>query len=152
MKLTLTRLLQLEWELYWVKLTLTRLLQLEWELYWVFSISYFLWVLANIMTESSHWLQKFNRNSGYKGLPRFWADFYILVYTLHQELMKSMGSHGSSLLLLKKGWQSDTLCATPMRLWLHSLSIAFHLLLWTFLCNFIGILLLSPSDLLHHDM
>jgi hypothetical protein len=35
----------------------------------------------------------------YDGLPRFRADYYILIYTLSWELMKSVGSHGSLSLL-----------------------------------------------------
>jgi hypothetical protein len=31
----------------------------------------------------------------YNGMAGFWAHYYMLNYILHQELMKSLGSHGS---------------------------------------------------------
>jgi len=36
----------------------------------------------------------------FNGLSRYWADYYILIYTRFQELMKSVGTHGSLSLLL----------------------------------------------------
>jgi hypothetical protein len=33
-------------------------------------------------------------------MPRFWEDYNILINTHHQELMKSVGSHGGLLLLI----------------------------------------------------
>jgi hypothetical protein len=41
------------------------------------------------------WQQKLKMQIFYKGLLESWADYYILIYTHHQELMKSVGSHGS---------------------------------------------------------
>jgi hypothetical protein len=35
----------------------------------------------------------------YNSLPKNMVDHYILIYTNHGELMKSLGSHGSSSLL-----------------------------------------------------
>jgi hypothetical protein len=35
----------------------------------------------------------------YNGLPKFWEDYYMLIYTHCWELMNSVGSHGSSSLL-----------------------------------------------------
>ncbi len=35
----------------------------------------------------------------YNDLPKFKADYYVLIYTHCHELMKAMGSHGSLLLL-----------------------------------------------------
>jgi hypothetical protein len=50
----------------------------------------------NVMTESScFW--KCNKNSG---CTKFQADYYIQICTHHQELMKSVGSHGGLSLLL----------------------------------------------------
>jgi hypothetical protein len=54
--------------------------------------------LANIMSESlvlpeMQW--KLWTQILYNGMPRFWAHYYMLNYILHQELMKSLGSHGS---------------------------------------------------------
>jgi hypothetical protein len=34
----------------------------------------------------------------YNGLPSFWEDYYMLIYTHCWELMNSVGSHGSSSL------------------------------------------------------
>jgi hypothetical protein len=45
----------------------------------------------------------------FNGLSRFWADYYILIYTHFQELMKSAGSHGSLSLLLVMEVRSDSL-------------------------------------------
>jgi hypothetical protein len=45
----------------------------------------------------------------FNGLSRFWADYYILIYTHFQELMKSVGSHGSLSLLLVMEVRSDSL-------------------------------------------
>jgi hypothetical protein len=39
----------------------------------------------------------------YNGLPKFWEDYYMLIYTHCWELMNSVGSHGSlSLLFVMK--------------------------------------------------
>jgi hypothetical protein len=39
----------------------------------------------------------------YNGLPYIWADYYVLIYTHHWELMRSVGTHGSlSWLLMEK--------------------------------------------------
>ncbi len=39
----------------------------------------------------------------YNGLPYVWADYYVLIYTHHWELMRSVGTHGSlSWLLMEK--------------------------------------------------
>jgi hypothetical protein len=56
--------------------------------------------LANVMPESYHWLWKHDRNSGCSfcmivGL-NFRQIIHVLIYTHNQELMKSVGSHGSS--------------------------------------------------------
>jgi hypothetical protein len=35
--------------------------------------------------------------------PKIWTDYYMLIYTQHQEEMKTVGSHGSlSLLFMMK--------------------------------------------------
>ncbi len=64
-----------------------------------FLISDVSWVLANIMSESSHCFQKGNRNSGRRlcimFCPSFWEDYYMLIYTHCWELMNSVGGHGS---------------------------------------------------------
>jgi hypothetical protein len=47
-------------------------------------------------------LLEIQHNTGHRfcdGLPKFWADYYIPIYTHLQELMKLVGSHGSSSLL-----------------------------------------------------
>jgi hypothetical protein len=72
-----------------VKLTPTSLLQLEW---WVFSISYISWVLANIMTESSHWFQKCDRNSGHSFYIRVCPDFGLIFIYLSTPTMRSWWS------------------------------------------------------------
>ncbi len=71
-----------------------------WMKVWLTSlISDVSWVLANIMSESSHCFQKGNRNSGGRlcimVCPSFWEDYYMLIYTHCWELMNSVGSHGS---------------------------------------------------------
>jgi hypothetical protein len=65
-------------------------------------------------------------------LPRFWVDCYKVMYTHCWELMKSVGSHGSSLLLFCDGLM---LC--------EQLSYSYdcthchvNFKLWRFLCNF----------------
>jgi len=51
------------------------------------------------MSESSHCFQKGNRNSGGRlcimVCPSFWADYYMLIYTLCWDLMNLVGSHAS---------------------------------------------------------
>lgn len=51
------------------------------------------------MTESSFCFWKCDRNTGnrfsWNVLPEFWVDSYVLMYMHYQELMKSVGSHGS---------------------------------------------------------
>ncbi len=83
-----------------MKLTHASLLELDWGYYWFFYVSC---VLANIMPESSCWFQKWDRDSGCRFCitvcPKTWVDHYILIYTNHGRLMKSLGSHGSSSLL-----------------------------------------------------
>jgi hypothetical protein len=51
----------------------------------------------------------------YTGLPRFWADYFIYISTATpQELMKSVGGHGSlSLLFVMKGGDGPLLCGQP---------------------------------------
>jgi hypothetical protein len=47
-------------------------------------------------------LLEIRHNAGHRfcdGLPKFWADYYIPIYTHLQELLKLVGSHGSSSLL-----------------------------------------------------
>jgi hypothetical protein len=67
------------------------------------------WVLASIMTESSCCFWKCNRNSGMQictmFCPEFWVRYFILIWTYCQELMKSVGSHGSSSLLFYLWWR-----------------------------------------------
>ncbi len=82
-----------------IKLTLSSPLQLEWGYYWLFD-GYVSWVLTNAMTESSHFFQKCDRNLRKQIFCimvclNFWADYQIFIYSYHQEMMKSMGSHGS---------------------------------------------------------
>jgi hypothetical protein len=64
-----------------------------------FLISNASWVLASVMSESSHCFWKSNRNSGRRlcimVCPSFWDDYYMLIYTHCWELMNSVGSHGS---------------------------------------------------------
>jgi hypothetical protein len=43
--------------------------------------------------------QKLRMQILHDGLPRFWADYHILIYTHCWEWMQSLGSHGSSSLL-----------------------------------------------------
>jgi len=59
-------------------------------------------ILPGTMTEPSLCFQKCERFRTlilYDDLPRFRADYYILIYTHCHELMKAVGSHGSLLLL-----------------------------------------------------
>jgi hypothetical protein len=61
-----------------------------------------LWVQTSrtALCESSHWFWQCNRNAGCKFcimfFPRFWADYYILIYAHLWELMKSMDGQCSS--------------------------------------------------------
>jgi hypothetical protein len=41
---------------------------------------------------------------------KFWVDYYILMYSHCQELMNSLGSHGSSLLFIHDEGDGLTLC------------------------------------------
>ncbi len=69
-------------------------------------ISYVSWVLASqIMSRSSHCIWKWDRNSGCRlcimVCPKFLVDYFMhIFYTYCLGLMKSVGSHGSSSLLL----------------------------------------------------
>jgi hypothetical protein len=71
--------------------------------------------------------------------PQSWWKHDRPIYTQHcWELMKSVGSHGNLSLhsLWWRRWSSDTLWATLIRLWLHSLSCYLQIC-GGFLCNFI---------------
>jgi hypothetical protein len=82
------------------------------------------WLLANIMTESFSCFQKCDKISGNRFsmmvlLEILVVDYYN-VHTYRLEMIKSVGSYGnSSLLFIMKGWRSDILWATLVRLCLH---------------------------------
>ncbi len=64
----------------------------------------------------------------------FWADSYMFIYTHCWELMKSVGSHGSLLLLfMMKVMVTDSFVSNCID-YTHS-HVTFKLL-WRFLCNF----------------
>jgi hypothetical protein len=69
-----------------------------------FLIRYVSWVQANIINESPNCFQKNPACRFYIMVcQKFVADYYLLIYTHCQELMKSAGSHGSvSLLFVMK--------------------------------------------------
>ncbi len=46
----------------------------------------------------------------YMVCPKFWAGYCLLIYAHHQELIKSAGNHGSSLLLFMTEGNGLTLC------------------------------------------
>ncbi len=74
---------------------------------------------------------------------KFWVYYYILFYTHHQELMKSMGAMVASHLYSCWMWWSDTFWMALTRLWPHSFlctgfaatdgMVTFEVLLWRFL-------------------
>jgi hypothetical protein len=79
-------------------------------------------ILPGTMTEPSLCFQKCDRlrtHILYDYLPRFRADYYILIYTHCHELMKAVGSHGSCCCYLWWRWWSDTLWGTLIKLRLH---------------------------------
>jgi hypothetical protein len=52
-----------------------------------------------------------------------WADYYILIYATHLELMKSVGIMAAHHCYSWWRWWSDTLWATLIRLWVCSFSV-----------------------------
>ncbi len=104
----------LVWFLLWLPEEVLALLfsYLSWEWRFLYSyeryilISYVSWVLASqIMSQSSHCVWKWDGNSGCRlcimVCPKFLVDYFMhIFYTYCLGLMKSVGSHGSSSLLL----------------------------------------------------
>ncbi len=66
-------------------------------------VGYVSWVLTHSTNESFHCFWKCDRNSGRRFCrmvcPKFWVGYYLLICTHHWELMKSVGSHDSLLML-----------------------------------------------------
>ncbi len=79
------------------------------------------------MTKSSSCFWKCDRKSGCRFCamvcPKSCAEYRILIYTRHWELMKTMGRHGSwSLLVVTEVMVWHLVSNTLIRLWLYSTS------------------------------
>jgi hypothetical protein len=67
-----------------------------------------------------------------------WADYYVLVYTHCQELMKSAGSHGSFVTSIHDEVERLTLCERLLLGYDHiHCHDTFKVLWWGFLCDLI---------------
>jgi hypothetical protein len=86
--------------------------------HWLSTVKLVSWVLPNLMTESPCCFWKCNRNSGHR-----FCTFVSLIF-LYISTPKNgcWWSHGSMSLLFMRKVVVDTLWATLIRLWPHSLS------------------------------
>ncbi len=93
------------------------------------------WVVANIRTESSCCFQKCDRKSGCRFsrmvCPKVWADYCIVIHTHCQELMKSVGSHGSLSLLFMMKFMTAVIVILPQFFVVEN-PLQFHIYIYAF--------------------
>jgi len=96
----------------------------------IFRLAMSLCVVANTIIESCHCFWNIWCNIIYSACWHSVAlEYFILIYTHDLDPMKSVDSHGSLSMLFAIKWWSDTLWATLIRLWLHSLSCYFQIVI-----------------------
>jgi hypothetical protein len=112
-----------------------------------FWISYVSWVLANIMTGSSHWLWKWDWNSGCRLCLMVCLDCVQIMIILMDTKVKSWWRQWTVMTTYHSyswwRWWSETLWATLMKLWLH-LSSCYQM--WFFCCGDFSALSLLWSE------